>query len=125
MRITTLFLGGLWLFWLPVEDDGLALVFFFAIGICTLIFIRMLRTRLWGKWQPGYRLIGLGSLAGILVTPAALLLMAFKSGLHGHSAPDYTPSQVILVLKSFQYWVAVGVAVGLGLHFWISSASRP
>jgi hypothetical protein len=50
----------------------------------------------------------------LLIPPIALLLMAFKSGLRGHPAPDFTPAQVIAVLRSIPIWGLSGLLLGLG-----------
>jgi hypothetical protein len=57
----------------------------------------------------------LGMLAGLVVPPAAVFLMAFKGGLHGHPTPDFTSGQVISVLKSTPFWTIGGLFIGLGL----------
>lgn len=124
LRLSAISLGILWLFWLPVEDNGLLNVYLFALGISLLMTLWLRRSRLWGSWKPGKRIVSLGSLAGLLVTPLALLLMAFKSGLHGHLAPDYTPDQVLAVIKSSPIWLIGGGMLSLGLHLWKSNPSR-
>lgn len=123
LRISALCLGILWLFWLPVEENGLLAVYLFAVGSSALAVWRMQRAQIWRSWKPGYRIVSLGFLAGFLVAPIAILLMAFKSGLHGHNAPDYTPGQIIVVIQSLPWWLAGGGILGLGWHIWISSAS--
>jgi hypothetical protein len=70
--------------------------------------------------QPGaphyvLRHLLVGSLAGLAVTPLALFLMALKTGLHGHSAPDFTLEQMQMVLYRTPIWVAVGLLLGLGV----------
>jgi len=125
LRISAISLGILWLFWLPVEDSSLFTVYLFALGISLLIAIWLQRSRLWGSWKPTWRMVSLGSLAGLLVTPLALILMVFKSGLHGHLTPDYTSDQILTVLKNSSIWLIGGGMVGLGLQLWISSASSP
>ncbi len=59
-----------------------------------------------GKGWLVYPLAGL--LGGAATAPVALLLMAIKTGLHGHSVPDYTSAQMMAVLISFPVWVGAG-----------------
>jgi hypothetical protein len=47
------------------------------------------------------------------VTPLAIGLMAFKSGLHGHNAPDFTLAQMQAALDLFPYFALAGLGVGL------------
>ncbi len=122
-RLSALCLGILWLFWLPVEDNGLLAVHLFALGSSALTTLRVQRAQLWMSWKPGYRMVMMGCLAGFLVTPIALLLMVFKSGFHGHNSPDYTLDQMAAVLWSLPLWLASGGILGLGWHIWISNAS--
>jgi len=57
-------------------------------------------------------------IAGLGVTVVALLLMAIKTGLHGHGTPDYTPEQMVRVLSLTPLWVIVGLMIGLVALFW-------
>jgi len=116
LRISAISLGILWIFWLPVEDDSLLAVYLFAIVSSTLSVFRVERSHLLKSWKPGFRMVSLGCLAGTLVTPVALLLMAFKSGLHGHNTSDYAPNQILAVIRSFPIWFAGGGILGLGWH---------
>jgi hypothetical protein len=59
-----------------------------------------------------------GTLAGLMVAPLALLLMAFKTGLHGHGTPDFTPAQVQAVLLYSPAWGGSGLLLGLGSGLW-------
>ena len=52
------------------------------------------------------------------MTAVALLLMAIKTGLHGHGTPDYTPEQMVRVLSLTPLWVVVGLVIGLITFFW-------
>lgn len=114
-RLAALGLGIALLLWLPFEDTHLAWIYFFALLISLLAVLRL--TRIPGAQSPGRKsltrlLAGLGG--GLLVTPAALLLMAFKSGIHGHGFPDFTPEQVLTVLNSAPLWVLAGLLAGAG-----------
>ena len=58
---------------------------------------------------------GLGNLVGgLVVAPTTLLWMAFKTGVHGHGAADFTAPQIIWVIKSTPGWILVGGLLGWG-----------
>ena len=97
------------LVWLPFEDTqiwgtaGLA-----AAGVGWLAF----RRRPWEAsywWQSALE----GGLLGATVPLFALFLMAFKSGLHGHGFPDFTASQVWLVLAALPFSATFGLLLTL------------
>jgi hypothetical protein len=64
-----------------------------------------------------------GVAAGLAVAPFALLLMTTKSGLHAHTAPEYTSDQMVWVLLRMPIWTAVGGLTGLAIGL-ISLARR-
>lgn len=124
-RIVSLILGILLFLWLPVEDVNASLVTVFAIAICGLAAARFLiPIRVWpgSKHWLVYPLSGM--IAGAAITLITLLLMAFKSGLHGHGSPDFTPEQVISVLWLTPLWIAAGLLIGLGAGIWQRTRSR-
>lgn len=118
LRPTAIMLGVGMLVWLPFEESHENWVVFFAVSIAALFAAAALL-----RWAgPGsrpwliYPLIT--GAAGALVTPLALLLMAVKSGIHGHSAPDYTSTQVSSVLLRTPLWLVSGLLIGLGIAVW-------
>lgn len=72
----------------------------------------------------GGRALGAGQVAalgaavglawGAALGPAVLLLMAVKTGLHGHGA-EYSAAQVAAVVGQSVWWVGAGVVGGVGL----------
>jgi hypothetical protein len=68
-----------------------------------------------GQRRFSIRHIMVGAAAGIAVTPLALLLMAFKSGLHGHGSPDFTIGQMQAVVLRTPVWVIAGSLLGWGV----------
>ena len=124
MRIAALILGGLWLFWLPLEDHKLLGVFLFAIAISILITLRFTHSQFWGRWLPGIRIIFLGGLWGSLIVPLALFLMALKNGLHGHASPEYSSGQILNVIKSFPYWILLGGIMGAVVYLLLGKVKK-
>ena len=94
MRFSGLLLGILVLVWLPVEESSVLGVLVIAGLICTW-------GGIWLLFKTGsYRRHGIvrhvliGGLAGFFVVPAAITLMAIKTGIHGHGTPDFTVEQM-------------------------------
>jgi hypothetical protein len=117
LRAATLLWGVYALVWLSLEGHvgrdallagwGLALAALWLIG-----------RALGGRVLPVGRLVGLGATAGLAwgaaLGPAVLLLMAFKTGLHGHG-PEYTAAQLAGVWAQWPLWSVAGLAAGAGL----------
>jgi hypothetical protein len=119
-------LGAILLFWLPVEDLDERWVILLAAAVCLLAGLRFflaLQARvLYGaEGLPGrsgevYRFSiypFTGALAGLAVSPVAVLLMVFKSGLHSHPSLDFTPAQVMAVLGRAPYFALGGFLLGI------------
>jgi hypothetical protein len=115
-RLAVLAWGLLVLFWLPFEDLDQRWVIAFAAALCLLAAARfLLPSRTAGQVsQPWWTAPLIGALAGACVAPLAVLLMWIKTGLHGHTSPDFTFDQVISILFRAPYWAAGGLLVGLG-----------
>jgi hypothetical protein len=114
LRIYTIVLGVLFLLWLPFEDqnEGLATAFAAAISIGLAARLEI------GRPAALPRCLFLGAVAGLAVSPLAFLLMAFKTGLHGHAAPDFTGLQVVAVFLRAPVWALGGLLIGLGAALW-------
>lgn len=114
LRISGVILGIALLLWLPIEDADLNRVLFFANAVCAWGAARaMVNT---SSQDPKFlqRHIVVGLVAGLAVSPAALFMMAFKSGLHGHGSPDFSSAQMLSVLMRFPVWAIAGTLLGLG-----------
>ena len=114
MRLLALVLGIALLLWFPIEDVSQLSVVLFAALISAWLALRSLL-----PVQPGgryylVRYLLVGALAGLAVIPLALLLMALKTGLHSHSAPDFTYEQMQVLLFQTPMWVIVGLLIALG-----------
>lgn len=110
------------LVWIPLEDQSVTSVTLFAAAICMLatawLLARSRRSPSSKSWL-AYPLAGL--LGGLATAPLALLLMAIKTGLHGHPTPDYTAAQIGTILISVPIWAVAGVVIGLGAGLWIKN----
>ena len=132
LRFVALGMGILWLLWLPVEDTSERSVIIFALTICGLLAARVLISPFASKFSlqsnsadqkhssviRSYLFYALlGSLAGVGVTLVSLLLMVFKTGLHGHATPDYSLEQMIAVIQLTPIWILGCVLTSLGVAF--------
>lgn len=123
VRIAALILGAGLLVWLPFEDSGLAWIIIFSLAICALAAVYALI-----KLRPDQKKVWLylpltGIAAGVTMTPVALSLMAFKSGVHGHGAADFSPAQVTSILQRTPLWAAGGLLIGLGASLWQTASA--
>lgn len=115
LRISALILGIALIVWLPIEDVNLNQVLFFANAICAWWAVRFLLDI--SPQNPAllWRHVLIGLVAGLAVSPVALFLMAFKSGLHGHGIPDFSAGQILSILARSPVWIVAGLLLGLGV----------
>ncbi|MCJ7659847.1 MAG: hypothetical protein MUO67_11915 [Anaerolineales bacterium] len=114
MRLLALVLGITLLLWFPVEEISQLSVVLFAALISAWFALRALLPVQPGERYYLVRHLLVGALAGLAVAPLAFLLMALKTGLHSHSAPDFTFEQIQVLLFRTPLWVIVGLLLGLG-----------
>jgi len=113
-RLTAVLLCFGILIWLPVEDQSELGVLIASGAICTWIGARLLITAPKKDWQLILRHALVGSGAGLILAPLAIILMAFKSGIHGHGTPDFSVAQMQSVLSRIPFFVLSGFLIGLG-----------
>ena len=63
-----------------------------------------------------HAVVGVG--AGLLLTPLAIILMALKTGIHGHGTPDFTVGQMQDIPSRMPYFALSGLLVGAGSGLW-------
>lgn len=118
LRILALFLGAGLLIWLPFEDtrDSWAVLFAAAISawIAAVALSRFLAKIPERRPSVLFAVLLVGTVAGLAVAPLASFLMIFKIGLHGHQAPDFTPDQIVSVLRRIPIFVLSGLLSGFG-----------
>ncbi len=116
LRILGILLGASLLFWLQTEDASVHWVLLFSAAICSLlvglVWQRLARRHI----QSGYWFPIAGLLVGLLITPSALLLMALKTGLHGHQGPDFSGDQILAVIVRTPAWILSGLTTGVGVQ---------
>lgn len=110
--------------WLPVEDTGEWLVLAYGALVCAWGASRLL-SKAEAAISPGWlRYLLAGLSAGTALTPVTLLLMAFKTGAHGHLTPDFTSYQIWRVIMLTPVWILSGALIGLGAGFWETARAR-
>lgn len=114
LRWLAFLLGLALMLWLPIEDTNEYGAVFFALAAAAWVVAYRLALSPGQAPPPAWMFTLAGLLAGLAITPLALFFMAFKSGLHGHGLPDYTPAQVTSVLQRTPVWTAAGLLIGLG-----------
>ena len=114
LRLTALLLGFGILIWLPIEDQSELGVLITSGAICTWIAARLLITSPQNDRQLILRHVLVGSGAGLILAPMAIILMAIKSGIHGHGTPDFSVAQIQSVLSRIPFFVLSGFLIGLG-----------
>ena len=114
LRVFGLLLGIVVLIWLPIEESSVLGVLLISTLICSWMGTWLLRRTANSNMKPILRYLIIGGCAGLLIPPMALLLMAMKSGIHGHGRPDYTFSQMQSVISRLPFFVAGGLLVAAG-----------
>ena len=114
LRLTGFLIGVVVLVWLPIEERSELGVLLISGLICTWIGVWLLhKTDTEGR-HVILRFLLVGGGAGLLLAPLAVLLVAIKSGIHGHGSPDFTVSQMQTVISRLPYFVLVGILIGAG-----------
>lgn len=119
MRFLFILIGIALLLWLPVEERGVSGALVFAAGISLLGVLSLLwkfehatgERRSVRQRVLYYGALGAGG--GVMVSLIAMLLLAFKTGIHAHGLPDYSAEQVAAILRQTPAWTLTGLALGL------------
>lgn len=114
LRPALFFWGGYALVWIGLEGRvatvvGLALS---TAAVTLLAFLNHVQGRqfFFGLWVVGATLAG--AAAGAILVGLTLLLMAVKTGLHGHG-PEFTPGEIRWVIDQLWLWSVSGGVFGL------------
>lgn len=118
LRLTALLLGVVILLWISFEDRSESVVLLLSAAICAWWAVRLLVGRPSGRNIVLIRHIIVWTLAGLAIAPLAILLMAFKSGIHGHGTPDFTVRQIQSVLLGTPFLAVGGLLLGVGSALW-------
>lgn len=119
LRFSVYGVGILILMWLPIEDSNEVTAIIFGLLISGIFSLRLTLVRQQSKNLLRITLIGL--LAGLVIVPIALILIAFKTGLHSHGIPDFPANQILSMLGRIPLFALGGLFLGLGSGFWVSA----
>ncbi|MBL6965564.1 MAG: hypothetical protein ISR60_03320, partial [Anaerolineales bacterium] len=119
LRNAAIGVGVVILFWLPIEDTQINTVTFLALLIAAFGAARATYKRRASKLHAGLRAVLIGLLAGASATPIALLLIALKTGIHSHGAPDFTLTQINSLIQRTPYFTIGGLLIALGCAVWM------
>jgi hypothetical protein len=115
LRWAAIVLGVFTFLWLPVEDTTIILLLALSTAWCAWAAALVIQQS--GTPRQPRRLLITGALAGLAVTPTALLFIVLKAGVHDHGFLDFTNRQVVLLVKITPAWVGLGLlAAGLYLR---------
>jgi hypothetical protein len=124
LTLSAFALGILMFFWLPVEDTDEKWVLAFAAAVNTWFVAHHLVNLPPAAQKSLPRHILGGMLAGLAITPVALFLMAFKTGMHGHGMPDFSAEQILSVVSRTPIWGSAGLLLGLVSGFIFNTISK-
>ncbi len=110
------------LLWLPLEDSSESPVMVFALIISGVLALRV--TYLEQNTPNLLRIALIGLLAGLFVIPIALVLIAFKTGVHSHDVPDFPAEQILSILQRIPLFTLGGLFLGVGSGVWLT-AKKP
>jgi len=91
--------------WLPLEDNTILIPLLLALPISGLV-----AWLSYHRFHFGY--VRCGMMGGLVIAPIALLLIAFKTGVHGHDIADFTARQILSVINSTPAWTLAGSLFG-------------
>ena len=118
LRISGLLLGIAVMIWLPIEEHNVLGVVIISAVICIWAAFWVLVKPVKSDQRVILRHSLVGTGAGLAIAPVAILLMALKSGIHGHGTPDFTVAQMQQILYRTPFFALSGLLVGLGSGVW-------
>ena len=126
LRLATLLLMAAAVAWIAPEGDLLS-VMALSIALTLLLLTHAARRWLGGKTLPAGHWLAALSLLGLAAELGsgllALLLMAVKTGLHGHG-PEFSAGEIAWVLRNTPFWAAAGLLSGGGLGLFTLALRR-
>jgi len=99
--------------WLRIEDTDEKRVLVYAAAVTAWLATRHIVRQPPAARESIPRFSLVGALAGLAMVPVTVLLMALKTGLHGHGTPDFTIEQILSVTNRWYVWGSAGLLLGL------------
>jgi len=114
--------GIIWFFWIGFEDRGIQTVVIVAIGFAVPLGFQLFAT--WKRFaihtQVAWMLRSMfsGAIAGIFVSPIAILLVLIKISLHQHDVPDFSGMDLQNLWQRTPFWLLAGMLFGAAGGVW-------
>lgn len=126
MTFVNLVYGGMLMFWLSLEDNGIVSVSLLGMG-AVLVFVGDWLWRRYGDTSVRIEaivplLILLGGLFGTLANLVTVFLMFFKTAWHAHLFPDYPNDILLSTLQRLPVWAGAGALLGLAIGLFVVSS---
>ena len=127
LKLLTILLGVAFFVWLALEGDLRQ-----VIGLGSLV-VAVAWGQLWQRLFGGrqlrvWRFLALmvvsGALGGLVINLVVLILMAVKTGVHGHG-PEFSPAEIDWVIAQLGPWLLIATLIGLGLGLIVGSTTVP
>lgn len=99
--------------WFRIEDTDEKRVLVYAAAVTAWLATRHIVRQSPAARVSIPRFTLVGAVAGLAMVPIAVLLMAMKTGLHGHGTPDFTIDQILSVTNRWFVWGSAGLLIGL------------
>ena len=117
LKWLTIIIAVYGIIWISLEG-ALIQVLLFSAGLTILSAGYIVQKHMAGRKHSlgGWLILcaAIGCLAGLTFGLLALILMAVKTGLHGHG-PEFSPVEVSWVAWQIPWWAASGLIAGAGL----------
>ncbi len=117
LKWLTAVVGVYGVIWIGLEG-GLWRSVLLAVGVTAVSLLYLLQKYLGGRVLPMGKWLGVTAVSGLLLglgsSLLTLLLMAVKTGLHGHG-PEFSLAEIEWVINQIPLWTAVGLLIGLGI----------
>lgn len=104
-------IGALGFIWLPIEDQSLWFATLLSAAVSAWLALRYIYNQ---TDSPSLKKLStIGVLSGALVTPMAVILIVFKSGLHSHGFLEFPLSKLVSYLINTIWWSLLGILVSI------------
>jgi hypothetical protein len=105
--------------WLSVEDQATTSALLFGTLICLAAAIYILRRLSPDPCRDIWRRYSISAISvGFCAPVLSVLLMLFKSGLHGHGFPDYSFQEYLHIVQVAPAFILAALLLGLVAGAW-------
>ena len=121
----TMLLGLAFFIWLALEGD---LRYVLTLGSMAVAvgwgqaLQRLLGGRQLRLWRFLALMVASGAVAGLVTNLVVLILMAVKTGVHGHG-PEFNQTEIDWVIAQLAPWLLIATLIGLGIGLIVGSTT--